>query len=107
MKPQLEIDHAEGVPVGRDPRQMTDRERVALGFCPRPLLAAIRDKCLDCCCGNAAEVRRCGMIDCPLWWYRLGTNPGHRLNLTEDQRRERADRLARKSRPKLLGQIPC
>ena len=34
---------------------------------------AIRLKCLDCCCGNAAEVRRCHIVDCPLWVYRLGT----------------------------------
>lgn len=33
---------------------------------------AIRAKCLECCCGNAAEVRRCRMVDCGLWPYRLG-----------------------------------
>lgn len=29
-------------------------------------------KCLDCCCGNPAEVRRCPMRECPLWRYRMG-----------------------------------
>jgi hypothetical protein len=24
---------------------------------------------------NAAEVRRCAIIDCPLWPYRMGKNP--------------------------------
>lgn len=33
---------------------------------------AIRLKCLDCMCGNAAEVRRCVVRDCPLFRYRLG-----------------------------------
>ena len=33
---------------------------------------AIRAKCLDCCCGNSAEVRRCEITTCPLWIYRMG-----------------------------------
>lgn len=33
---------------------------------------AIRLKCLDCCCGNSSEVRRCTCINCPLWRYRMG-----------------------------------
>lgn len=34
---------------------------------------AIRLKCLDCCCGNSAEVRRCDLRKCPLWIYRMGS----------------------------------
>lgn len=33
---------------------------------------AIRLKCLDCCCGQSVEVRRCTAINCPLWRFRLG-----------------------------------
>lgn len=33
---------------------------------------AIRLKCLDCCCGNAAEVRLCPLRRCPLWRFRMG-----------------------------------
>ena len=33
---------------------------------------AIRLKCIDCCCGNTAEVRRCPSEHCPLWRYRMG-----------------------------------
>lgn len=33
---------------------------------------AIRLKCVDCCCGNTAEVRKCPVTDCPLWRYRMG-----------------------------------
>ncbi|MBE6933565.1 MAG: hypothetical protein E7462_00695 [Ruminococcaceae bacterium] len=41
-------------------------ERIARG-------KAIRLKCLDCCCGNSAEVRRCPATNCPLWRYRMGS----------------------------------
>lgn len=37
---------------------------------------AIRAKCLDCCCGQANEVRLCSCLDCPLWRYRFGTEIG-------------------------------
>lgn len=33
---------------------------------------AIRLKCIDCCCGNMAEVRNCPSTNCPLWRYRMG-----------------------------------
>ena len=33
---------------------------------------AIRAKCLDCCCGQANEVKLCSCRNCPLWNYRLG-----------------------------------
>ena len=33
---------------------------------------AIRLKCIDCCCGNTAEVRKCPATSCPLWRFRMG-----------------------------------
>lgn len=33
---------------------------------------AIRAKCIDCCCEQQSEVRKCQIVDCPLWRYRLG-----------------------------------
>ena len=30
-------------------------------------------KCLDCCGGNSAEVRRCPATQCPLRRYRMGS----------------------------------
>jgi len=33
---------------------------------------AIRLKCIDCCGGNMAEVRKCPATSCPLWRYRMG-----------------------------------
>ena len=40
----------------------------------RPL-RAIREKCLDCCCGNRAEVKRCPAVNCTLHPYRIGKRP--------------------------------
>lgn len=37
---------------------------------------AIRQKCLDCCCGQAHEVKKCTLTNCPLWNYRLGKEVG-------------------------------
>jgi hypothetical protein len=34
--------------------------------------AAMREKCLECCSRNSAEVARCQMVDCALWPYRSG-----------------------------------
>lgn len=45
-----------------------------MGMTATPL-KAVRAKCLECCCGNRAEVRRCHIGDCPLYPYRLGRNP--------------------------------
>ena len=33
---------------------------------------AIRLKCLDCCAGQSAEVRKCPVTNCSLWRYRMG-----------------------------------
>lgn len=33
---------------------------------------AIRAKCIDCCCGQVPEVRKCTLTTCPLWIYRMG-----------------------------------
>ena len=33
---------------------------------------AIRLKCIDCCAGQATEVRKCPAENCPLWRFRMG-----------------------------------
>lgn len=38
-------------------------------------MRAIRAKCVDCCCGNMAEVRRCAAENCALHPYRFGKRP--------------------------------
>lgn len=42
---------------------------------PLTPIKAIRQKCLDCVCFQAAEVRRCPSISCPLYPYRMGHRP--------------------------------
>jgi hypothetical protein len=41
----------------------------------RSPLRSIREKCIDCCAGNKAEVARCQMRTCALWPFRMGHNP--------------------------------
>ena len=38
-------------------------------------LKAIRLKCLDCCCGQAKEVKLCPCESCSLYLFRFGKNP--------------------------------
>ncbi len=60
-------------------RRMYMEERITRG-------KAIRLKCLDCCCGNSAEVRRCPSVKCPLWRYRMGSEQkADALNFSENQ----------------------
>lgn len=60
-------------------------------------LKAIRAYCLNCCLENAAEVKACPCSDCYLYPFRLGSNPYRKREMTEEQRKEAADRL-RKAR---------
>ncbi len=32
--------------------------------------AAVKAKCLDCCCWQRKEVQLCTAVTCPLWMYR-------------------------------------
>jgi hypothetical protein len=41
----------------------------------RSPLMAIRAHCVDCSGESRAEVRRCQVIDCPLFPFRMGRNP--------------------------------
>jgi hypothetical protein len=40
-------------------------------------MQAIRQKCLDCCCGVPSEVRATA-VNCSLWPFRAGEHPLHR-----------------------------
>lgn len=70
------------------------------------VLQAVREKCLDCMCGNAAEVRRCPSEDCSLFPYRFGTDPTKKKREYSDEYkevlRERMKKLA-ESRKKVEG----
>jgi len=94
-KAYLETANVEGEAseIGRDPRQMTKAELAAVGHYKRPLLAAIRQNCIECCGGSQAEVRRCRIVTCPMWPYRMGANPFARRELSYQEIEQRRDRM--------------
>lgn len=62
-------------------------------------LAAIRQKCLDCCCGQPSEVRLCPIERCPIHPFRMGTNPHRkRRELSDDERAALVLRLGARQR---------
>ena len=81
---------------GLDPRKMTPKQIKALGFVAKPLLAIIRDKCMDCA-GSRTEIRLWSSGNCPLWPFRMGTNPFRQREMTEEQRTELVERGRRLS----------
>lgn len=54
---------------------------------------AIRKYCLECCLEKPSEVRLCAAKDCALWPYRMGKNPFHGRQMTEEQKRAATKRL--------------
>lgn len=49
-------------------------------------LSAIKEKCLDCCCGSAKEVRLCPSTSCPLFLFRTGHLPfSHKRSVTPEE----------------------
>lgn len=61
--------------IGRDPRQIAEAEWLSVMPEVSVGLRAIREKCLDCCGGQASEVRKCVSVACPLWPLRMGSQP--------------------------------
>lgn len=53
-------------------------------------MRAIRAKCLDCCAGQVAEVRRCELENCPLFRYRFGKRPKEGKDTTPGSLSEKA-----------------
>lgn len=56
-------------------------------------LKAIREKCLDCMCGDANEVRLCWGKDCSLYPFRFGKNPYVKREYSEEQRAKMRERM--------------
>lgn len=50
---------------------------------------AIREKCLECSCGNSAEVQRCTVESCALYPFRFGKNPYRTGRKMTDEEKER------------------
>ena len=63
-------------------------------YSKRPLLKAIKLKCMDCCGGSYNEVRECTCADtCFLHPFRLGKNPFSGRVMTPEQREKARERL--------------
>lgn len=54
-------------------------------------MKAIRKKCLDCCCGQATEVRLCTVKNCALYPYRMGHRPKDDKSITDDEKIEKTE----------------
>jgi hypothetical protein len=89
------LEKQNGWDVGRDPREMTRAELELLSHGKKPLLRAIRARCLDCCAGQPNEVRNCTAVHCPLWPYRMSTDPWRKE--PSEAQREQGRSLARKT----------
>jgi hypothetical protein len=85
--------------VGKDPREVPS-EILALYHREKNPLKAIRARCLDCCCGQPSEVRKCTAVACPSWPFRLGVNPFREKRvMSPEQKQAAAERLARARQP--------
>jgi hypothetical protein len=83
----------QGELIGKHPRDLPS-QILSLKFRAQNPLKAIREKCIDCCCGNSSEVRKCVAVDCALWPYRMGTNPFRKKReLSAEQGRQMTERL--------------
>jgi hypothetical protein len=78
LNEQLVIRLADGETEGADPRSVAFTALRAAGHYSQPILKIIRAKCLDCSGGQVGEARKCTAAGCPLWPYRMGTNPFRR-----------------------------
>lgn len=59
----------------------------------RDVMRAVREKCLDCCCGSAQEVKLCEIRDCALYPFRFGKDPTARKTGESPLDAETAQRL--------------
>lgn len=83
-----------GEQSGVDPRKLSPEQLAEIGHTPRSLIKVIRAKCVECCCGGVAEVKRCTAISCHLWPLRMGKNVFRPpRELTDEQRAAMAERL--------------
>jgi len=86
--------------VGRDPREMTNDELIQAGHEKKPLLKAIREKCLDCSGHQPYEVLYCPVVACALWPFRMNENPWReKREYTEEELKALRERFALSRKP--------
>jgi hypothetical protein len=72
----------------------------------RSPLRSIREKCIDCCAGNKAEVARCPIQACALWPFRMGHNPNRAKVLGEAPRPLRCEIFPKKETAEKDTRLP-
>ena len=60
---------------GFNPRKYSSELLNEAGYSQTTPLDAIKAHCLECCGYSKSEVLKCVALECPLYLYRLGTNP--------------------------------
>jgi hypothetical protein len=102
QNPLLEISaikNDNGELVGRHPTDVP-LEILSRAFSAQNPVKAIRARCLDCCCGDKSEVRKCVATDCSSWPFRMGTNPFRKKPVLSEAERQRRTAL-------LQGELPA
>ena len=62
--------------TGQIPANLSVDELSSLGG-PQTTIKAIRALCIECSGDSMSEARKCTAFRCPLWPFRMGTNPFH------------------------------
>lgn len=78
--------------VGRVPAKVP-LELLSLNFRVQNPLKALRARCLDCCCNDASEVRKCVATNCPSWPFRMGKDPFRKKPVLSEVERQRRTAL--------------
>ena len=100
--PEPEIGTVAGQEAGANvspaPEKPQERNQTS-GKAPKPV-SAIREFCIGCVGGSVngrkplKMVRECPATSCPLHPFRMGQNPFDKRNLTETQRKAKADLIS-------------
>jgi hypothetical protein len=91
-----------GHSIGKHPKEVPS-EILARYYPAKNPLKALRARCLDCCCGIAAEVRKCVSAKCPSWPFRMGVNPFRAKRTLSDAQREALRRVHHEANEDLPG----
>ena len=78
LEPLKGTQPCDNILIGMNPLFLEGVQLEVAGVERTTPLKAIRSHCIDCCCGNKAEVRRCVAVKCALWHLRMGANPFQR-----------------------------
>ncbi len=95
----LIVRDVDGSTEGRLPLEVPIADLEAAGHHREPLLAVIRDKCIDCSGGSLAEVRKCTAVKCPLW-------PDGQCREFRPEKRRRSPGLFARGRQRRRGSYP-